>query len=163
MSNEVKINGLDDLIATLTELPNKLRRRALRNALAAGARVVRDVARAKRRSDSAYSAATDPNPTAWRHGTVEKAISVRTSKQAARGGDVGVFVNVKPMRTGGGRNNPDDPFYWRWLEFGAKGNHQEAKPFLQPAASALGQALDVFTEQFGKQMKKLEVNGKDPL
>jgi HK97 gp10 family phage protein len=157
---EVKIEGLDDLDEALKSIPDKLRKRALRNALAAGARVVRDAARAKRRADSARASIINTSNLPWRHGTVEKAISVRTSKVARQAGDVGVFVNVKPVRPGG-RDDPNDPFYWRWLEFGS--SKMAARPFLKPAAAMLSQSLDVFVAQLGPQLERLNVNGKDPL
>jgi HK97 gp10 family phage protein len=162
MTIEVQIEGLADLVATMQQLPDKLRKRALRNSLAAGARVVRDAARAKRRADSATSSILNTSSVPWRHGTVEKAISVRTSKESRRAGDVGVFVNVKPVHPGG-RDDPNDPFYWRWLEFGSTRMGRPYKPFLKPAANMLSQALDVFTAEFGKQLQKLDANPKDPL
>lgn len=122
---EVRVHGLDELRAQLKALPDKLRRRALRNALAAGARVVRD--ESQRRAPVLRE--SDPRRTA---GTVRNAIRVRTSKQARQAGDVGVFVNVRPLtgkqitsfKAASGRKgaaNPNDPFYWRWLEFGRQG------------------------------------------
>lgn len=108
----VQVNGLAELRAQLMALPDKLRRQALRNALAAGARLVRDEAR--RRAPVLQK----PDPRR-KPGTVRDAIRVRTSKQARRAGDVGVFVNVKPFKRGA--NSPNDPYYWRWLEFGREG------------------------------------------
>jgi hypothetical protein len=44
---------------------------------------------------------------------------VRTSKADKKDGNVGVFVNVKPAKSGQrGAKSRDDPYYWRWLEFG---------------------------------------------
>lgn len=118
---EVRIQGLEEVMAQLRAVPAKLRVRAIRNALSAGARIVRDEAR----QAAPVLAEPDPRRTA---GTVRNAIVVRTSKQARRAGDVGVFVNVRPLKAsqvraykaGGGKaaSNPRDPFYWRWLEFG---------------------------------------------
>lgn len=121
----VQVNGLAELRAQLMALPDKLRRQALRNALAAGARLVRDEARQR------APVLQKPDPRR-KPGTVRNAIRVRTSKRDKAEGNVGVFVNVKPLskkqvqdfkaatRKGGGKN-PDDPFYWRWLEFGRQG------------------------------------------
>ena len=112
-----KVHGLPDLKEALGQLVPKLRRRALRNALAAGARVVQKEARAKAPVLSPASLAVRKGERA--SGTVRKAISVRTSKLARRRGDVGVFVNVRPAKAGQrGAKNPNDPFYWRWLQFG---------------------------------------------
>lgn len=121
----VTVRGIDELKAQLKAIPDKLRRQALRNALAAGARVVRDEAK----RNAPVLKQPDPRRTP---GTVRDAIRVRTSKQARADGNVGVFVNVRPLtgkqitkfKASSGRNgaaNPNDPFYWRWLEFGRAG------------------------------------------
>lgn len=116
--------GFDALAAKLRGLTPAMRKKVLRNALAAGARLVRDTAK------RAAPELQPENKTPYRkRGTVRKAIKVRTSKQARRDGDVGVFVNVKPLKKaqvrafkagggGSGFKNPDDPYYWQWLEFG---------------------------------------------
>ena len=154
------IEGLDDAVHALRGLPDKLRRRALRTALAAGARLVRDDAR--RRApvlDSALRATPFRKP-----GTVRDAISVRTSKQARARGDVGVFVNVRPLKRGAVRafkaasglranRNRNDPVYWRFLEFGTR--FMSARPFLQPATQRLGDALRVFGQRIGPVIQRL--------
>lgn len=193
---EVRINGLDDLKAQLRAIPDKLRRRVLRNALAAGARIVRDEAR----RNAPVLRKPDPRRKA---GTVRDAINVRTSKQARRQGDVGVFVNVKPLKAAqvrafkaksGGRaaSNPNDPFYWRWLEFGREGRAGQAataprgllrggvlrvsRPakaqravsplpalgFLQRAAGRLTDALRKFEQVVGPAIAKLNNRGQEP-
>lgn len=129
----------------------KLRQRALRNALAAAGRVVRDEARAAAPVLSAAEARRAPFR---RPGTVKEAISVRTSKLARRAGDVGVFVNVKPAKKGArGAKVASDPYYWRFLEFGTI--KMRARPFLQAGARKLGQALDVFKAKIGPAIQKL--------
>jgi len=159
---EVKIEGMDELRRRLLDLPDKLRKRALRNALAKGARVVRDEARRLRRQASVGSPFHQISQYR-RHGVVEAAITVRTSKAARRGGDVGVFVNVRPLRQGASAKNPNDPFYWRWLEFGAPKINVAARPFLKPAAAKMDEALSVIVAELKVQFDKLEANGADPL
>lgn len=124
----VKVEGLADLKLALRQIPLNLRKRALRDALAAGARVVRDRAR----RETPVLAASDPAVKKGyrRPGTLRRSIVVRTSKVARRDGNVGVFVNVRPARNAvirGGRvvrakekgaRSPVDPYYWRWVEFG---------------------------------------------
>jgi hypothetical protein len=111
-----KVQGIPELKAALASLVPKLRVRALRNALAAGARVVQKVCP---RQDPIISAAAPAVRKGYRKPrTVERAISVRTSKLAKRAGNVGVFVNVRPAKKGSrGGKNPNDPFYWRWLNW----------------------------------------------
>lgn len=130
MSNdlEVKVKGVGDVAAALRGLPPKIRGRVLLNALRAGARIVRDAARA--RTPVLSSPVVRGGRVIRKPGTVRNAISVRTSKQAKRSGDLGVFVNVRPakgaiFRNGKqvrakqkGANSPDDPYYWQWLNFG---------------------------------------------
>lgn len=149
------VQGIPDLRAALRGIVPKLRRRALRNALAAGARVVRDAARA-----AAPVLNTSGRSAPYRKaGTVRGAITVRTSKQARRRGDVGVFVNVRPAKgpARGARSNRD-PFYWRFLEFGTA--KMAARSFLQPAGAKLAQALAVFLQKIGPQIQKLN-GGRD--
>lgn len=156
-----KVTGLPELRDALSSVVPKLRRRALRNALAAGARLVRDEAVRIRRSTSGSPVVRGTHPN-YKRGTVAKAIRVRTSKIARAAGDVGVFVNVRPLPRGEqSRKNPSDPFYWRWLEFGTK--FMRRLPFLTPAASKLDQALQRFIAVIGPQIQKLDSNPKDPL
>lgn len=150
------VSGLPDLRAALLGIAPKLRRRALRNALAAGARVIRDDAR--RRAPVLQIAGVLKSPIR-KAGTVRDAIGVRTSKIARKAGDVGVFVNVRPAKRGArGAKSPNDPFYWRFLEFGTA--KMRASPFLQPAADKMGEALRIFIAKIGPQIQKLN-GGKD--
>lgn len=149
----VKIRGIPDLKAELAGIVPKLRVRALRTALAAGARVVQRAARAATPVLSASSLAVRKGYR--KPGTVQKAISVRTSKIARRKGDVGVFVNVRPAKKGArGARNPGDPFYWRFVEFGTRTGTAAAK-FLQTGAQQLDVALQVFTAKIGPAIAKL--------
>lgn len=114
---EARVTGVEDLRRELAALVPKLRKRAIRQALAAGARLVRNAAQ---RATPVLSPG-DPAVLRGRRkpGTVRKAIAVRTSKVARRRGDIGVFVNVRPAKAGQrGGKNPADPFYWRWLAYG---------------------------------------------
>lgn len=169
---EARVTGLPDLREALRGVVPKLRVRALRNALAAGARVVQRAARA---ATPVISQAAPMVRKGYRKpGTVREAISVRTSKVARRAGDVGVFVNVKPAKgaryktqrhvfgiktrrlvraSQRGAKSHVDPFYWRFLEFGTR--HITAAWFLRRGAQALPQALAVFTAQLPKIVAKL--------
>jgi HK97 gp10 family phage protein len=175
----VTVQGLDHLKSQLAAITRTLRRRVLRNALAAGAREIRNEASRLAPVLTVGQARRVPYRTP---GTVRKAISVRTSKRDTRAGNVGVFVNVKPLpgnkwkkttyRTffGGRRTawqllkktersaqNPNDPFYWRFLEFGTR--YMRARPFLQPAADKLPQALTVFQSELARWITKVNSSG----
>lgn len=150
-----KWEGLEELRARLLALPDKLRKRALLNSLRAGARVFQREAK--------RLAPVLRQPKKYRKpGTVRDAIRVRTSKLARRQGDVGVFVNVKPApRAQRGAKNPNDPFYWRFPEFGTRTKkgavRVTAVRYLQRAASSKpGQALAEIKRTLGPQIKKLE-------
>ncbi len=179
---ETRITGLPDLREALRGIAPKLRVRALRNALAAGGRVVRAAVRQATPVLDPSNPASRAAQMAGRRkpATVRKAVSVRTSKLARRAGDVGVFVNVRPAKGGArGRNSPTDPFYWRWLNFGwnpatsAQGrgtagvrlrrrlNRQGAAKavpgarFLEAGAARLSDALQAFYRAIGPAFAKL--------
>jgi HK97 gp10 family phage protein len=146
----------DDLKRKLSEVPKAMRKRVLRNALAAGAREVRDVAK---RNAPVLTLGTSLKAPYRKPGTVKQAIRVRTSKADRRAGDVGVFVNVRPAKAGQrGAKNPNDPFYWRFLEFGTK--KMPARPFLQRATSALPKALTIFQERIAKWIQETDRSGQ---
>lgn len=171
-----KIEGLDDLRAALQSVVPKLRLRALRNALAAGARIVQRAARDRAPVISASALAVRKGYR--KPGTVRQAISVRTSKQAKAAGDVGVFVNVRPAKgarfrtrnsrllglkirqrvqvaaSQRGARNPNDPYYWRFIEFGTRTGTRAGR-FLRQATDRLPQALAAFTRAIGPQIAKL--------
>lgn len=199
---EAKVTGIPELKAALRAIPDKLRKQALRNSLAAGARVVRDDAR----RNAPVLAASDPAVKQGRRkpGTLKKAIVVRTSKIARKAGDVGVFVNVRPAKgaliRGGkvvrakqrGANSPNDPYYWRWVEFGRQARAAVAERlrvarnkklgtkgvrrrramravgglsgvrFLTRAAGSLGKALNVFIEKVKPEIARLNGQDKQP-
>ena len=152
----VRIEGLDNLKRKLAEVPKAMRKRVLRNALAAGAREVRDVAK---RNAPVLTLGTSLNAPYRKPGTVKQAIRVRTSKADRRAGDVGVFVNVRPAKSGQrGAKNPNDPFYWRFLEFGTR--KMPARPCLQRATSALPKALAIFQERVAKWINETDRSGQ---
>lgn len=173
------IEGIPDFKAALDGITDKLRKRVLRNALAAGARIVRDAAKLKAPELKVRDG--KPLPKYRTPGTVKNAISVRTSKISRREGNVGVFVNVRPLKSGRGAKNPKDPFYWRWLEFGwnPAGNStggkfstagrrarrlkvkaggataKEGYKFLQHGAAQLSAAKDRVVDSLTKALAKL--------
>jgi HK97 gp10 family phage protein len=152
MSLTVKITGIQDIKEALAGIVPKLRRRALRNALAAGARVVRDRARS---AAPVLSTAAPAVRRGWRTpGLLRKQIVVRTSKVARRAGDVGVFVNVRPAKgPARGTYSPLDPYYWRWQEFGTV--RQRGIKYLQAGAGQLEEALRIFVAKIGPAIDKL--------
>lgn len=171
-----KVQGVADFRQKLQGLTAQMRRKVLRNALSAGARIVRDESK---RNAPVLSAENRQAPYR-KPGTVRDAIRVRTSKRDRRAGDVGVFVNVKPAKAGDrGAKSRNDPFYWLFQNFGwtpaSKGVSKRqrrrdnragaakkirGKRFLEAGANKLGQALEVFQQQLGRWITKVNATGR---
>ena len=107
MAVEVKLTGFDELAKKLREIVPAMRKRVVRNALAAGARLVRDEARLirdkpgvlRRQAQAGNPSPKIKKPNRYRaEGTVKKAISARVSKRDRKVGDIGAFVNVLPAK-----------------------------------------------------------------
>lgn len=180
--SNLNIQGLEDIKKKLAEIPRALRRSVLKKALTAGARIVRDEAR--RNAPTLKSPRVNRKP-----GTLRKAIVVRTSKLDTKDGNVGVFVNVRPAKgaifkkgvlvkgSQRGKDSPNDPYYWQWLEFGRKpktlykhssklkrkkkfvigGIHRFE--FLQKGARKLNESLSEFKSNLEKWFKSVDQNG----
>lgn len=111
---KVEVKGIDELKRALADLPSKLRRKVLVKALRAGAREVQKSARA------AAPVLALPSPYRTK-GLLKRKISARVSKQSRSEGNVGVFVNVRPAKSGErGTKSKLDPYYWRFVAFGTK-------------------------------------------
>ena len=155
----VRLDGVDELIRALKSAPDKIRRRAVRQALRKAGAVIRSDAKARAPVLMVRTPFRAP-------GTVKRRISVRPSKFARQAGDEGVFVGVKPLRGNtdtrrygkAGAKNPNDPFYWRFLEFGTQ--KMRARPFLGPAAKSKGQdAIRLFLRESLPAIEKLNRKG----
>lgn len=171
----VKIGGIEQLNAALRALPDKLRKRVMLKALRKAARVVLVEAR--------DHVPVLKGPAKYRTpGLVKKRITMRTSKESRKAGNVGVFVNVKPaekakyasetVRVGrvkfktkrlvrasqAGAKSPNDPFYWRFVEFGTR--KMKAQPFIKPAGDRLEAALAVFEQSALAGIAELNGEGK---
>ncbi len=167
----VKLNGIGELKRALAALPEKLRRKALLGPMKKAMRVVRDAAK------QAVPVLSMPSPYRTK-GLLKKKLTVRVSKVSRQAGNVGVFVNVRPAegakfktigRIAGARvrikkkesqlgaKSPNDPFYWRFVEFGTK--KMGARPFLTPSANKLSEALAIFEREVIPEIEKLNQRG----
>ncbi|MQM29598.1 MAG: hypothetical protein CRU78_03230 [Candidatus Accumulibacter phosphatis] len=154
----VQLQGVEELKRILARVPDKLRRKGLLKALRVSARLVRDDARLA-------APVRQTRKINHRPGTVKRAISIRTSKFARRAGDVGVFVSVRPLRGArqkrlgaAGANNPNDPYYWRFLEFGTR--KLTARPFLRPASRKLPQVAEAFIVSATDEINRLNTGSE---
>ncbi len=151
----VKLEGVDELKAAMANAAAQIRKKAVRAALRKAARVIQDDARVR--------APVLMVPTPYRAtGTVKRRITVRASKFARKTGDEGVYINVRPLRGKAqvtkfgraGAKNPNDPFYWYFLEFGTR--KMADRRFLRPAAESKGnQAISVFMQSVIPQIERL--------
>lgn len=160
---EVHIAGMRELLQGLSDLPLELGKGAIYQALGGAARIVRDEARAR----APVISASDPKVIGGERqpGTIRRAI--RSSRSKINKGQRGlweVIVRVKPLKAKqkrafkassgkAGRMNPDDPFYWWWLEFGTA--KMSARPFLRPAfESTKSQQLAAMRERMRRGIDK---------
>ena len=156
---DVKLEGIDALNKALADATKQIRTKAVRSALRKAGQIISKEAKT--------SAPILKAPTKTRKaGTVKRNIAVRNSKFARQAGNEGVFIGVRPLRGSrqkklgkAGAKNPNDPFYWRFLEFGTK--NISARPFLQKAADSKGaQAIKTFMDSVVPQIEKLNAKVK---
>lgn len=138
---EVRIAGLKELLTALTAMPLEMEKKAVYAALGGAARIVRDaaIAGAPEIDDADHKVANGTR----KKGTIKRAI--RASRSKINKGQKGLFemiVRVKPLKARQrkafkqasgklGKDNPDDPFYWWWVEFGT--SKMTKRSFLRPA------------------------------
>jgi HK97 gp10 family phage protein len=174
----VTIKGLADFKVKLAAMPANLQKGVVRKLMREAMMVVRQDARAN--APKLAKPVLKNGVPVRLPGTLQKAISVRSSKAEDKAGNVGMYVNVRPLkgntykRAGSftnqngnkqsryllvkksqrGADNPRDPYYWRWIEFGTKARKTKtgkalgavrAHSFLHKAANSLQQAVDKFT------------------
>jgi len=156
MADESKITmgGIRALTAELAQLAPELRRGPALRALRAGAAPVLD--RAVKETPKLTADVYKRGKMVRRAGTLRRALKIRVSKDVNKTGDVGVFVNFAPLKKAAiatfkaetGRrsaDNPDDPFYWRWVVFATRRN-KNPKPSLQIAGGVMpSQSLPAIT------------------
>jgi HK97 gp10 family phage protein len=150
-----ELSGIDDLKRAMADVGASIRKKAVRAALRQAGTVINAQARA--------DAPVLKKATPYRKpGTVKKRITVRASKFARREGNEGVYVSVRPLRGAAqtkrfgkaGAKNPNDPFYWRFLEFGTK--FIAPLGFMRGAAESKGKdAIDKFMSVIIPQIERL--------
>ena len=147
----VRIEGLAQLDRALRELPQRIANRGLRASVYAGAKVIRDEARAR-----APKAAQSLGPKQPPPGTLKRAVIMKHVRELSGGGRQTFYVLVrhgKQYRKQGKRGQlSQDAWYWRFLEFGTR--HMVARPFLRPAlASRRQEALQAIRQRLAQRIE----------
>ena len=166
MQAVVKIRGLAEIKDAFAQLPAKVNRKVLNDGLIAGARLVRD--EAKRR----VPLLKFPDPRRLR-GALQRAIHAGRVRPEGRAA-ASVWIRVRSLTKSqvarfkraqlkGGKRvkaalNPNDPFYWRFVEFGT--SKMAARPFMRPAFEArkhamVDKAITVFRDRVQAEIQKL--------
>lgn len=143
---KVKVEGLEELVKALKELPIEIQKRPLRSAVSAASKLIADSAISKVPVDT---------------GNLRKAIYRYRSRSESGNGRETFFVGVrKGKKKVNGRTvtTQGEAWYWRFVEFGTK--NQRAQPFLRPAfESNKSEAIEKMKMQLKKaidnQVRKL--------
>lgn len=123
---QIKIEGLEQLVKNLRQLPKELQGKPLQQAVGRASRVVRDEAK-KRAPQGSYANRSENAPEPGR--LHENIVSAKRKSQG--GADMEYLVMV---RTRGKKDSRKNAWYWHFLEFGT--SKQPAQPFLRPAFEA---------------------------
>ena len=151
----VKIEGLAELGKALRELPDRVARNGLRVSVYAGAKVVREEARARAPKAQQSLGPNQPPP-----GTLKRSVIMKHIRELSGGGRQTFYVLVrhgKKYRNQGKRGNlSQDAWYWRFVEFGTR--KMAARPFLRPALeSRRREAVDAIKERL---TQRIEIEAK---
>jgi HK97 gp10 family phage protein len=130
MAQSTNVAGLQELNKVLEQLPDKLQDRAVKNAMAAGARVIRDEAK--------RLVPVGPGPHHLRDDIV---VARKVKKTRTRKGSVVVGI----------RN--EGRFYAHLVEFGT--SHSAPHPFMRPALdNAQSAAIQKIGPKLGQEVEK---------
>lgn len=161
---KLKYGGAKELEAALLDIAPELRRGPGARALRAGAKPVLD--RAIQETPSLTQDLYRNGKLFRRAGTLRRALRIRASRDVNQTGDVGVFVNIKPLSKGAIRTfkeatgrrssqNPDDNFYWKFVHFATRTN-KNPRPFLTRAGQLLnGTSLPIIISYLQKYFATL--------
>lgn len=152
---EFKIEGLDDVIATMLALPDSITKNVAPFAMRKGAAVIAKEAKARA---PVLRGSTDTRTA----GLLRDRIAVRKRKKKPAGVGVAYSVGVlggaslkqkstrkarKAGTVGADVDLKSRPAYWRFIEFGTE--KSPAKPFMRPAFEAKSQeAINAITDGF---------------
>ncbi|HEM7896977.1 TPA: HK97 gp10 family phage protein [Burkholderia cenocepacia] len=139
--SSIQILGLADLQTDFAKLAKAQSTKALRRATVAGAKVIRDEARARA-----------PKKT----GKLRRNIVWAALRQKDAPGIATAGVRV---RTKGKGDSPSNAFYWRFVELGTQ--HVRAQPFVRPAFDAsIGQAEGAIRTEIARAIDAMIGGGR---
>lgn len=133
MAESAKVLGLRELERNLKMLDEEVRRRGVLLMLGRGARPMRDEAKRlapvlKQPREGRKPGTVRDRIGVWRH---RKTPFAATFYVGVRGLGRAAINKFKKGSGRDGKDNPDDPFYWRWQELG--NSRHAPQPFLRPA------------------------------
>ena len=114
MPQQIQVRGLAELNRELKAFPAKLQKKAVRRAIAAGAKIVQKDAKAN----------APRNSGATRRAIATKSTPSRSQPNLVRSS---VFVRTGGNRTKATRGRNEDPYYWYFQEFGYRATGRGAK------------------------------------
>jgi HK97 gp10 family phage protein len=139
MAEEIRLEGLAELERKLQQLPRAVRDKVARQAVLAGAKIVKEDAKAR---------------APVRTGRLRRNIIVKRSRKE----DPGVFAYFVTVRGRGKRKDPKNAHYWWFVERGFRhrgGTVVPARPFLKPAFKAnINQAIEKMRERVAAGLKR---------
>ena len=155
-TEEVRVEGLDELAKALKELPKRLARNGLRASVYAGAKVIRDEARLKAPVATRQLGANQQPP-----GTLKRSIIMKQIPEQSDAQKQVFFVAVrhgKKYRNQGKKGNlSQDAYYAHFVEFGTV--KMSPQPFMRPAFEGKkNEAVDAIKD---KLAERIEANAQD--
>ena len=155
-TEQVRVEGLDELAKALKELPKRLARNGLRASVYAGAKVIRDEARLK-----APVATRQLGPNQQPPGTLKRSIIMKQIPEQSDAQKQVFFVAVrhgKKYRNQGKKGNlSQDAYYAHFVEFGTV--RMSPQPFMRPAFEGKkNEAVDAIKD---KLAERIEANAQD--
>ncbi len=166
MDAKISIRGLAQIEQAFERLPRSVDRKILNAGLIAGARLVRDDAKSR---VPLLKVATPYRV----RGALQRAIHAGRVRPVGRAA-ASVWIRVRPLTKGQitrfkrlqlkhskrarAALNPNDPFYWRFVEFGT--SKMAARPFMRPAFEArkyamVDKAMRIFRDRVQAEIEKL--------